>query len=95
MKLNDQTVSILKNFSTINQNLVIKEGSEIATMSAMKNIQYESSEDQMKQQMAQSKIAIEKKKIMLKKQQLQKQLQLKTQNLKKQVRSGAEQDETR
>ena len=64
-------------------------------MSAMKNIQYESSEDQMKQQMAQSKIAIEKKKIMLKKQQLQKQLQLKTQNLKKQVRSGAEQDETR
>ena len=38
MKLNDQTVSILKNFSTINQNLVIKEGSEIATMSAMKNI---------------------------------------------------------
>ena len=32
---------------------------------------------------------------MLKKQQLQKQLQLKTQNLKKQVRSGAEQDETR
>ena len=39
MKLNDQTVSILKNFSTINQNLVIKEGSEIATMSAMKNIE--------------------------------------------------------
>ena len=38
MKLNDQTVSILKNFSTINQNLVIKEGSEISTMSAMKNI---------------------------------------------------------
>ena len=38
MKLNDQTVSILKNFSTINQNLVIKEGSEITTMSAMKNI---------------------------------------------------------
>ena len=64
-------------------------------MKAMKNIQYESSEDQMKQQMAQSKIAIEKKKIMLKKQQLQKQLQLKTQNLKKQVRSGAEQEETR
>ena len=38
MKLSEQTVSILKNFSTINQNLVIKEGSEIATMSAMKNI---------------------------------------------------------
>ena len=38
MKLSEQTVSILKNFSAINQNLVIKEGSEIATMSAMKNI---------------------------------------------------------
>jgi hypothetical protein len=29
---------VLKNFSTINQNLVIKEGSDITTMSAMKNI---------------------------------------------------------
>ena len=38
MKLSEQTVSILKNFSTINQNLGIKEGSEISTMSAMKNI---------------------------------------------------------
>ena len=38
MKLSEQTVSILKNFSTINQNLVIKQGSEISTMSAMKNI---------------------------------------------------------
>ena len=38
MNLSEQTVSILKNFSTINQNLVIKEGSEITTMSAMKNI---------------------------------------------------------
>ena len=38
MKLSEQTVSILKNFSTINQNLVIKEGSEILTVSAMKNI---------------------------------------------------------
>ena len=38
MNLSEQTVSILKNFSTINQNLVIKEGSEISTMSAMKNI---------------------------------------------------------
>ena len=46
-------------------------------------------------QLAQGKNAIEKKKILLKKQQLQKQLQLKTQKLKKQVRAGAEQDETR
>ena len=38
MKLSSQTINVLKNFSTINQNLVIKEGSNIATMSAMKNI---------------------------------------------------------
>ena len=38
MKLSEQTVSILKNYSAINQNLMIKEGSEISTMSAMKNI---------------------------------------------------------
>ena len=38
MKLSNHTTSVLKNFSTINQNLVIKEGNTIATMSAMKNI---------------------------------------------------------
>ena len=38
MKLSEQTVSILKNFSAINQNLIIKQGSEISTVSAMKNI---------------------------------------------------------
>ena len=38
MKLSIETKEILKNFSTINQNLVIKEGSKISTMSAMKNI---------------------------------------------------------
>jgi len=38
MKLSNNTTSVLKNFSTINQNLVIKEGNTIATMSAMKNI---------------------------------------------------------
>jgi hypothetical protein len=38
MKLSSQTINVLKNFSTINQNLVIKEGSDITTMSAMKNI---------------------------------------------------------
>jgi hypothetical protein len=38
MKLSNYTTSILKNFSTINQNLVIKEGNTITTMSAMKNI---------------------------------------------------------
>tara|TARA_B100001250_G_scaffold363498_1_gene342864 strand:- start:77 stop:634 length:558 start_codon:yes stop_codon:yes gene_type:complete len=51
--------------------------------------------DKENQQMAQGKIAIEKKKVLLKRQALQKQLQLKTQKLKKQVRAGAEQDETR
>ena len=38
MNLSNETVSVLKNFSTINQNLVIKSGNKIATMSAMKNI---------------------------------------------------------
>ena len=38
MKLSNGTINVLKNFSTINQNLVIKEGSDITTMSAMKNI---------------------------------------------------------
>ena len=38
MKLSNETINVLKNFSTINQNLVIKEGSDITTMSAMKNI---------------------------------------------------------
>ena len=38
MKLSDETKEVLKNFSTINQNLVIKQGSNISTMSAMKNI---------------------------------------------------------
>ena len=38
MNLSNETVSVLKNFATINQNLVIKSGSSINTMSAMKNI---------------------------------------------------------
>jgi len=38
MKLSNNTTSVLKNFATINQNLVIKEGNTIKTMSAMKNI---------------------------------------------------------
>ena len=38
MKLSNETKEVLKNFSTINQNLMIKEGSSISTMSAMKNI---------------------------------------------------------
>jgi len=38
MKLSNDTVGVLKNFASINQNLIIKEGSELTTMSAMKNI---------------------------------------------------------
>ena len=38
MNLSNETVSVLKNFATINQNIVIKTGSSISTMSAMKNI---------------------------------------------------------
>ena len=38
MKLSSNTITVLKNYASINQNLVIKEGKEITTMSAMKNI---------------------------------------------------------
>ena len=38
MKLSEHTTSVLKNFASINQNLVIKEGKTISTMSAMKHI---------------------------------------------------------
>ena len=38
MKLSEHTVSVLKNYASINQNLVIKEGNELLTMSSMKNI---------------------------------------------------------
>ena len=38
MKLSDNTLSILKNYATINQNLLIKAGSTLSTMSVAKNI---------------------------------------------------------
>ena len=38
MKLSEHTTSVLKNFATINQNLLIKKGKTLMTMSAMKNI---------------------------------------------------------
>ena len=63
-------------------------------MKHMRNVQ-EQNDAQMKQQQAQMKIGIEKKKVMLKKQELQKQLQAKTAQLKKQARAGAEMDATR
>ena len=38
MYLSAETVSILKNFSTINQSILIKPGKELSSMSVMKNI---------------------------------------------------------
>ena len=38
MKLSGETVDVLKNFSNINQNILIKEGTQLRTMSTMKNI---------------------------------------------------------
>ena len=38
MKLNATTQEILKNFSEINTNILIKPGSELNTISTMKNI---------------------------------------------------------
>ena len=38
MKLSDTTTTLLKNFSSINQSILIKEGSKLRSMSVMKNI---------------------------------------------------------
>ena len=38
MKLSEQTVSLLKNFASINQNLLFKSGNKLQTISAQKNI---------------------------------------------------------
>ena len=38
MKLSDKTINLLKNFSSINQSILIKEGDSIRTISVMKNI---------------------------------------------------------
>ena len=38
MKLSESTVSLLKNFSSINQSLLFKEGNKLRTISVMKNI---------------------------------------------------------
>jgi len=38
MKLSDKTISVLKNFSSINQSILFKEGSKLRTISVMKNI---------------------------------------------------------
>ena len=38
MKLSDKTISVLKNFSSINQSILFKEGNSLRTISVMKNI---------------------------------------------------------
>jgi hypothetical protein len=38
MKVSDQTLEVLKNFSEINTNILVKPGSELSTISTMKNI---------------------------------------------------------
>ena len=38
MKLSESTLSLLKNFSTINQSILFKEGNKLRTISVMKNI---------------------------------------------------------
>ena len=43
MKLSDKTLSLLKNFSTINQSILFKKGSKLRTVSVMKNILAEAS----------------------------------------------------
>ena len=43
MKITRQTIDILKNFSTINSSILVKPGSELETISAMKNILAKSS----------------------------------------------------
>ena len=64
-------------------------------MKHMRNVQ-EQNDAQMKQQMAQQKIAIEKKKDYDEKSKnFKNNYKLKTQQLKKQARAGAEQDATR
>ena len=38
MKFSDKTISVLKNFSSINQSILFKQGSKLRTISVMKNI---------------------------------------------------------
>ena len=46
MYLSTETVALLKNFSTINQSILIKEGKKIRSMSVMKNILVEAEIDE-------------------------------------------------
>ena len=46
MKLSDKTLSVLKNFSTINQSILFKQGRKLRTISVMKNILAEATIDE-------------------------------------------------
>lgn len=46
MKLSDKTTNILKNFASINQSILFKEGNQIKTISVMKNILAEAEVDE-------------------------------------------------
>ena len=46
MKLSDSTLSLLKNFSTINQSILFRQGSKLRTISVMKNILAEATIDE-------------------------------------------------
>ena len=46
MKLSDNTLSLLKNFSTINQSILFKAGNKLRTISVMKNILAEATIDE-------------------------------------------------
>ena len=46
MKLSDKTLTLLKNFSTINQSILFKQGSSLRTISVMKNILAEATIDE-------------------------------------------------
>ncbi len=46
MKLSDKTISLLKNFSTINQSILFKKGRKLRTISVMKNILAEATIDE-------------------------------------------------
>ena len=41
MKISDNTISILRNFSDINANILFKPGKQLSTVSTMKNIMAE------------------------------------------------------
>ena len=46
MKLSDKTISLLENFSSINQSILVKKGSKLRTISVMKNILAEADIDE-------------------------------------------------